>query len=121
MRAPEDDDAPAYNFTLMPTHMRNPFPISELSEAELIGPFAFTKGVPVLKTPAATAAPGGEPVEPRHTLLFDIEKDPEQMNPIAVPELEANAVEKMIALMVQNDAPAEVFRQYGLEARVDRG
>ncbi len=120
MRAPEDDEAPAYNFTLMPTHMRNPFPISELSEAELTEPFRFTKGAPLLKVPAPTGAPGGEPTEPRVTLLFDIENDHEQMNPLEDPEREAAAIEKMTDLMVKNDAPAEAFQRYGLTRTAGR-
>jgi hypothetical protein len=115
MRAPADEDSPAYNFTLMPTHMRNPFPVQELTQAELVAPLSFTKAVPLLKVPAPTGAPGGEPTEPRVTLLFDIENDHEQMNPLSDVEREAEAIEKMSALMVKNEAPAEVFQRYGLK------
>lgn len=40
---------PLYNYTLMPTHMREMFPPKELQELELSEPFSFTKGCRLLK------------------------------------------------------------------------
>jgi arylsulfatase A-like enzyme len=120
MRAPEDDSEGAFNFTLMPTHMRNPFPLEELRQAELTGPFNFTKGVRVLKVPAPTGAPGGEPAAPRRTLLFDVQQDHRQVNPLKDDEIEKRAQAEMVELMKEIDAPQEVFERYGLATTRER-
>ena len=38
-----------YEYTLMPTHMRQMFQPEELQNIELAGPFSFTKGCKVMK------------------------------------------------------------------------
>lgn len=114
MRAP-DETAPAFNYTLMPTHMTWLFRTEEMEQAELVRPFSFTKHMPLLKTRAATGAPGGEKVAPRETLLFDLDGDPEQEKPIRDPHRERVARDAMVALMNDNDAPPEIYARYGLE------
>ncbi len=117
MLAP-DEGAPAFNYTLMPTHMTWLFTQRELETAELAQPFTFTKNMPLLKTPAGTGAPGGEAVAPRQTLLFDLEKDPQQENPITDVNRERAARAAMVDLMKHNDAPSEVYSRYGLDGEV---
>jgi len=112
MRAPVDpDNMPLFNYTLMPTHMRGMFKPKELQNATLSEPFSFTKGYPVLKTPAA---PWGN----QHkfgTFLYDLESDPGQLNPIEDPEVESRMIRLMVDLMKQNDAPNEQYVRLGLE------
>ncbi len=48
------------------------------------------------------------------SLLFDIEKDPQQENPINNPEIEKRMMRQMIDLMKENDAPPEQFERLGL-------
>ncbi len=115
MRAPAGDrNEPLYNYTLMPTHMRRRFSPEELQPAELAGPFAFTKGCPVLRTP-------GKPFmqEPCQlgTLLFDLQDDPRQENPIQDPEVEQRMIGLMTGLMQENGAPPEQFTRLGLAAK----
>jgi arylsulfatase A-like enzyme len=114
MRAPSNPEIPPYNYTLMTTHMRNPFTIEELTHTELSQPFGFTKGVPVLKVPSPGGSPGGEPAAPLETVLFDIEQDPKQMKPLNSPEVEQHALNSMARLMTANEAPDVVFKRYGI-------
>ena len=49
MRSPVDGNAPLYNYTLMPTHMRQMFSVEEMRSATMFTGFSFTKGVPVMR------------------------------------------------------------------------
>lgn len=112
MRAPiNPDNQPLYNYTIMPTHMRGVFSIEELKSAEFVTPFSFTKGCKVMRTLSKTRANSHE----FSTLLFDIEKDPKQENPIQNPKIEKLMLEKMIILMKENDTPLEQFERLGIE------
>ena len=50
------------------------------------------------------------------TLLFDLENDPQQENPIHDPEVEERLCRLMVKMMLENDAPREQFERMGLEA-----
>ncbi|OQB13270.1 MAG: Arylsulfatase [Firmicutes bacterium ADurb.Bin193] len=112
MRAPKsDDNTPLYEYTLMPTHMRNMFSISELQDIEVAGPFSFTKGCKVMKI-------AGRDKKENHsypTLLFDLDSDPGQQNPITDSKVERRMTELMIKLMKENDCPSEQFERLGLK------
>ena len=114
MRAPASaENAPLYEYSLMPTHMRARFSPEELRGARLAGPFAFTKGCPVLQTPGrafmAEAARFG-------TLLFDTQTDPKQEHPLQDATLEARMIELLRREMAANDAPREQYQRLGLPA-----
>lgn len=115
LRAP-DEQVQAYDYTLMPTRMRNFIEQENLQKAELAPPFSFTKGCPLLKIPARARLPGGEPVAPPETLLFDLQADPRQEFPLADPEVEKRMLDLMTRLMAENDAPPEIYRRYSLQA-----
>ncbi|MFO7957743.1 MAG: sulfatase-like hydrolase/transferase [Candidatus Brocadiia bacterium] len=111
MRAPANaDNAPLYNYTLMPTHMRGFFGPGELREAELAPPFSFTKDMPVLKCPSG----GRRNAHEQGTLLFDMETDPGQESPIGDADVEQRMVEHMVRLMEENEAPPEQFERLDL-------
>ncbi len=112
MRAPEAENRPLYNYTHMPTHMRNLFSVNEMKTVELAGPFSFTKGCKTMKIEAAPWGGGRIPFE---TMLFDCEQDPAQENPIDNPEVEKRLSMQMRELMQENDAPPEQFQRLGLE------
>ncbi len=115
MRAPVDpDNVPLFNYTLMPTHMRSMFGPRELENATLAGPFSFTRNCPVLKTPAS----GWKQFHKFGTMLFDLESDPGQLNPIEDPEVEERMIRLMVDLMRLNDAPQEQYVRLGLEEYV---
>ncbi len=101
---------PLYDYTLMPTHMRSRFTPEELRDAELVAPFAFTKGVPTLKTTATTM---GSPYV-HGTLLFDMVEDPQQQHPLRDAALETRLAQLMVDQMRANDAPADQFDRLGL-------
>lgn len=111
MRACRDaSNSPLFEHTLMPTHMRGRFRSDELRDAELVPPFEFTKGMPTLRTV------GSVPTNPFvfGTLLFDLESDPEQANPLIDDALELRMAEALVAAMRQNNAPASQFERLGL-------
>ncbi|KGN31479.1 sulfatase [Knoellia sinensis KCTC 19936] len=111
MRAPVDPGNDGLQeFTLMPTLMRGRMPVSMLREAELVEPFRFTKGVPVLSLPGVTYS------DPHAfgTMLFDLHADPLQANPVIDDETELRLATLMRDLMVANDAPTSQFVRLGL-------
>ncbi len=111
MRAPvRPDNQPLYNNTLMPTHMKSMFSVDELRTAELAEPFRFTKTCPTLKIPSD----GRRGLQRFDTLLFDLKVDPMQKNSMVDEAVEAKMIDHLIRLMRENDAPAELFEQLGL-------
>ncbi|QNK57899.1 sulfatase [Paenibacillus sp. PAMC21692] len=112
MRAPvSPDNMPLYNYTLMPTHMRSRFSVQELQQIELQPPFAFTKGVSLLKIESARS----DRFHGYGTMLFDVEKDPRQQHPIQDEELERRMIKLMLELMAEHDSPEEQYVRLGLE------
>jgi arylsulfatase A-like enzyme len=111
MRGPvKPDNQPLYDYTLMPSHMSHLFRVHELQSLQLAEPFTFTKGCKTLKIAA------GPLINPfiYGSLLFDLQTDPKQENPINDPEIEENMIEMMVGLMNENDAPMEQFERLGL-------
>ena len=111
MRAANPKNEPLYNYTLMPTHMREMFSVEEFGSAELAEPFSFTKGCPLLRTRDA------RPPAPQHDyghLLFDQENDPWQATPLQDEATEERLMESMRQLMRACEAPEEQFERMGL-------
>ena len=112
MHAPQDPaNAPLNEYTLMPTHMRRTFGVEELQDIQLAEPFAFTKGCRTMKIPGRTW------VNPHTygTMLFDLESDPHQENPIDDPAVAKAMTDHMVRLMKANDCPAEQFERLGVD------
>ena len=105
------DNMPLFNYTLMTSHMRGFFSPEELKTAELVEPFSFTKGYKVIKTKAEK----GLAVFGDGHLLFDLEKDPGQIQPITDPDVEQWMINLLVKLMKENDAPVDQFVRLGLE------
>jgi len=106
-------------YTLMPTHMARMFGTDELREATLAPPFAFTKGVPVLRIPCVETSrfyghqgPGIQ--KDTQTVLYDLESDPKQERPLDDPDAERRMTALLIELMRANDAPSELYNRFGL-------
>jgi arylsulfatase A-like enzyme len=108
-------NAPLYNYTQMPTHMRELFSVEEMRTAVMSPPLPFTKGTPVMKiavprverSDVAIAAGMG-------SKLYDLAIDPGQQNPIDDPTAEARMIALMRGLMEANDAPEEQYGRLGL-------
>ncbi|MGO4538062.1 sulfatase [Paenibacillus sp. 2TAB19] len=109
------ENGPLYDYTLMPTHMRSRFHTSELQQLELAEPFAFTKGVKPLKIPARTYGN----LHDYGTLLYDVAKDPQQVQPLEDAEIEARMVAHLKKLMKENEAPVEQYERLGIKAEDD--
>ena len=107
-------NVPLYEYTLMPTHMRTPFAPAELQDTELVSPFSFMKGCPVLKI-AARGWHGMNPFE-FGTMLYDVAADPQQTQPLDDPAVEQRMIEHLVRLMRENDAPADQYERLGLNA-----
>ncbi len=113
MRAtPTPENAPLEEYTLMPTHMRGRFQPKEFEGSELVEPFPFMKGIrPLRLKGSAFGAPylfG--------TLLFDLQNDPAQENPIDDPVEELRMLRLLARLMRENDAPRSQFERLGIPA-----
>ncbi|MHC4220806.1 MAG: sulfatase [Planctomycetota bacterium] len=111
MRAPaERENQPLFHYTLMPSHMREAFSIHQLRTIQLQEPFAMTKGCKTMKIKETEAMIKPKTLE---TLLFDLEKDPKQENPIEDEAIEQKMIELMVKLMQENDAPADQYERLG--------
>lgn len=111
MRGPADEsNAPLWEHTLMPSHMRGMFSPAELAESELVPALSFTKGCPVLRIPGSTAS------NPWvfGTLLFDLNVDPDQQEPIVDPDVELRMLRLLWKAMVDADAPPSQFERLGM-------
>jgi len=111
MRGPANPlNMPLYDYTLMPTHMRKLFSVDELKTMELAEPFTFTKDCKTMKIKA------GATLNPYiyGTLLFDLQNDPNQENPIFEAEIEKRMIKLLIEEMKKSDAPIEQYERLGI-------
>lgn len=112
MRAPANpENEPLYNYTLMPTHMSQLYSVEELQDIQLQEPFSFTKGCSTMKIKSRT----WRNPYPFGTLLFDLEHDPKQENPLNDPRVEAKMTEYLVRIMRETGAPPEQYERLGLE------
>ncbi|MFT5087332.1 MAG: arylsulfatase A-like enzyme [Planctomycetota bacterium] len=112
MRAAQDGNKPLYEYTLMPTHIREAFAPEELHEMELAPPFSFTKACKTLKIPGRKPMGGGQKEFP--SALYDVQADPGQQAPLNDAATEARLVGQMRELMRQCDAPSDQYQRLGL-------
>ncbi|ABI88826.1 type I phosphodiesterase / nucleotide pyrophosphatase family protein [Burkholderia ambifaria AMMD] len=114
MRSGPDPDrnVPVYEYTLMPTHMREMFSVDELQDIELAPPFPFSQGVSMMKI---ASRPIGYSYR-AGTLLFDLQTDPGQAQPLYDAAVEQRMATLARDLMRASDAPAEQYERLGLPA-----
>lgn len=116
MRSPVEENKPLYQYTQMPTHMRCLFSVEEMRTAVLYPGFDFTKGTPVMRIDAVEDASGDTAAKyTQGTVLYDLNQDPFQCNPIQDEETEQKMVTNMIRLMEACDAPEEQYTRLGLQ------
>lgn len=119
MRSPVTREAPLYQYTQMPTHMRCRFSMEEMRTLELHPGFSFTKGTPVMRIRGMEDGSGDTSLrEHPPTVLFDLTEDPCQTTPIKDQITERRMIRQMAKLMKANDAPAEQYVRLGLETYV---
>jgi arylsulfatase A-like enzyme len=122
MRAPKDEgNQPLFNYTAMATMMERRYPLDMLSDprVDIAGPFSFSKGCKMLKIPRE-----GQPLIQLPnvrvnmykfgTLLYDLEKDPQQLHPMHDELIEKRMIKAMVKLMKEDDAPNEQYERVGL-------
>ena len=115
MRAPaRADNTPLYEYTLMPTHLGERFSPEELADAELAEPFSFTKGCRLLRVPGRSWVDAHQ----FGTLLYDLDSDPHQENPLQDSQIEQVMRDHLVRLMRQSDSPPEQFERLGLTEAV---
>jgi arylsulfatase A-like enzyme len=120
---PDPREQELYQYTLMPTHIWEPFTPAELAEASLSPPLPFTKGTPVLKVPVTQRSPMFDNYGPgalleNDTRLYDLSVDPGQASPLQAPDVEREMVNLMRDLMVEADAPPEAFTRVGIHTPI---
>ena len=116
LRLPAAGAARADAYTLMPTTLRGYK--RNLEQAELAPPLPFSKGMPLLKVSGGKdwepAFP--DPAHPPGHLLFDLDHDPQQRQPLAAPAVEARLVAALAGHLRACAAPAEQFARMDLPA-----
>jgi hypothetical protein len=116
---PDPRSQELYQYTLMPTHIWQPFTPEELAGASLAQPLPFTKGAPILKIPVIERSPMFDNYGPgalleSETRLYDLADDPGQNAPLSSPEIERAMTRLMRDLMRANDAPPEAFARIAM-------
>lgn len=102
-----------YEYTLMPTRINRRFTTDELKNMELVEPLSFTKNCKVLKIECDKIQPDN--YRRFGNKLFDLEKDPNQKEPLNDIDLEFEMIMAMKELMKENDCPEELYAYYGLD------
>ena len=109
MRGRDADAPPIRQYTLMPSHMANPFGLDEVRSAQWSDAFSFSKGCPLL------SFAGGPPdAFCTRNLLFDLEADPLQVSPVDNPAEEERLCAELLAFMRSCDAPPGQYTSLGL-------
>ena len=93
----------------MPTHRRGFFSEEELKTLKIHEPFSFTKNIPVMQIKSDKNLK--RYVETK-SALYDLIKDPGQLNPIEDKSLLAKYKELMINVIKENDPPKELLFNY---------
>ena len=114
-----EDNSPLFEYTLMPTHMKSLFSVRELSSWEKFEDFSFTKACPVMQIPSRTprfllAQDNPYRKGRTATLLFDVQADPGQTNPLTDAGLEIRMIKLMLHEMARNECPPEQYVRLGL-------
>jgi arylsulfatase A-like enzyme len=116
---PDDLNGKGFNeYTLAPSRMMGAFEIEELTDLSLSPPFDFTKNIKLLKV---TSWPGAKrpPTDQKggladaETVLFDVEADPKQTQPIKDKKIIAKLKDEIVRNLRSHDAPQEFYGLYG--------
>ena len=111
MHAAKHPEDKVYEYTLMPTHMRQMFQPEELQNIELVAPFSFTKGCRVMKIEKKDMM--GDTTS-FGTMLFDLQQDASQNTQIQDEEVEERMKGYIREYMKKNEAPEELYTRLGL-------
>lgn len=117
MRGPAvPDNVPLFEYTHLPLHLKVPFSVEEMRQAEWVSPFDCTKGCSLMKIPGVVQNMCTYEFWSKwKTLLFDIVNDYDQEHPLDNPELEARMLQALTDIMVKNDAPPEQYERMAMQ------
>jgi len=119
MRGNHEAGVPINDYTLMPTNMRGFISQSDDRPVSLVEPFSFTQDQQVLCIRRSMTKDRGDADPLQHNLygdlLYDLQTDPQQEDPVDSPKIEDEMIAAMTDLMYQCDAPAEVYTRLGLK------
>lgn len=105
-------------YTLMPTHMTSHFSLEELKGVELVEPFDFSKGVPLMKMRLdpknSQTGADGQTLEECETVLYDLSNDPKQQNPIENHQVVARLTNEIQSHFARHDAPPEIYERFDI-------
>lgn len=111
MHAALHPEQQAYEYTLMPTHMRRMFQPQEFAGMELAGPFSFTKDCKVMKLCGADKM--GD-TNGFGCMLFDLQEDPTQSELLSDIVVENRMKGYIRDCLIEHDAPVELYVRYGI-------
>ncbi len=111
MKSPEKENKPLVSWTLMPANMRGFYKREILEGGSFISGGRFTNGIPCMKYEEQVY------IDPMQfgDLLFDLEADPEQKNPLEDLKIMEEMCRKLKKAMDQVEASEEQFVRIGLE------
>lgn len=116
MRGPQTlENTPLFEYTLMPTHIKSRFSVTELKEAKFVKGFSFTKECNVLKIPVK----GFNQHFRFGTRLYDVLTDSKQTDTLINYEIEKYMIEGMRKIMIESDAPLEQYQRIGIPLEGD--
>ena len=107
------DNQPLYDYTLMPTRMRDMFTVEEFADLELVEPFGFTKECKLMRTVGRTSSLQHE----YGNLLFDLAVDPWQASVSDDVDQEERMRSFLCHLMQECEAPDEQYERLGLREK----
>ena len=108
-----------YQYTLMPTHLFEPFTKDELQNIEIVKDLPFARGYSVMRIPVIKESPMNSNMGPGNMLdtesvIYDRSVDPGQMVKIDDEALEQKLKLEMVSLLKQHSAPPEDYQRLGL-------
>nr|WP_265181572.1 sulfatase [Vibrio mimicus] len=120
--AQNSTNAPLYNYTLMPSHLFTPFSPEEIKLADetLVSNFRYAQNTPMLRVNA------NHDLFPNNScyqfnqhlswgdLCFDLQNDPQQLQPIQNEAVKTRMLGLMYQLMQEHESPDEQYERLGL-------
>ena len=106
-------DRSRFQYTLMPTNMRQFFSHEELQTATMHEPFDFTKNIPVMKVNRILRKTDPhKSLEDTKCALYDLKKDPGQLSPVNDIALMTKYKNIMLEEIKTYDPPEELLKNY---------
>jgi len=113
MRCPrEQGKEHLFEYTLMPTRIDSPFNVKELTDIRIHPGFDFTRGAQVMQIPASFGY-----LNPWRfgDKLFDVKRDPQQLQPLDDAQKALEMAHAMRPLLEAHDAPPELYTRFALD------